>query len=230
VQHRTALGNPVLPPGSTSSGWVKPPTEPYLAKSGDAADDKCWWCACETRAHLSKHCSRWKEQRVTVCREVCKATDKKQTARNTSMAWLSRDERCTAATCVEFLENTEIDLRLARAGSAHGKNGRPMEMTSRESLSGMSQGDESPRVRVKNGAAYTRKDRQAALGGLGRGVETVPRRGRGVAARCVALFFFVFLGDEGGRTGGLNSWPRPRRGSVYHHSKFNPSQSKAVTA
>jgi hypothetical protein len=121
--HRTALGNPVLPPGSTSSGWVMPPTEPYLAKSGDAADDKCRWCACETRAHLSKHCSRWKEQRVTVCREVCKATDKKRTARNTSMAWLFRDERCTTATCLEFLENTEIDLRLTRAGSVHGNNG-----------------------------------------------------------------------------------------------------------
>jgi ribonuclease HI len=41
----------------------------YLAMVGQAEDDKCWWCgsgASQTREHLFKHCSRWKDQRVTM--------------------------------------------------------------------------------------------------------------------------------------------------------------------
>jgi ribonuclease HI len=86
---------------------------PYLAKIGEAADDKCWWCgsgASQTREHLFKHCSQWKDQRITMWRAVRKATEGKRTARNTSMAQLFGDERCTAA-ILEFLATTKVGVR-----------------------------------------------------------------------------------------------------------------------
>jgi hypothetical protein len=88
-------------------------TDPYLAKIGEAADDKCWWCgsgASQTREHLFKHCSQWKDQRITMWRAVRKATEGKRTARNTSMAQLFGDERCTAA-ILEFLATTKVGVR-----------------------------------------------------------------------------------------------------------------------
>jgi hypothetical protein len=89
-------------------------TGPYLAKIGEVANDKCWWCgseASQTREHLFKHCSQWKDQRITMWRAVRKATEGKRTARNTSMAQLFGDERCTAA-ILEFLATTEVGVRV----------------------------------------------------------------------------------------------------------------------
>jgi ribonuclease HI len=86
---------------------------PYLAQTRRAANDKCWWCgsgASQTRDHLFKRCTRWKEQQATLWRAVGEATDKKRTKRNTSMAQLLGDERCTAA-LLEFLATTEVGLR-----------------------------------------------------------------------------------------------------------------------
>jgi hypothetical protein len=98
----------------------KAPIGPYLAEVGQAADDRCWWCSNEsgagpsqTREHLFKHCNRWKEQQATMWREVKKATGGKLTARNTSMAQLFGDERCTAA-ILEYLRTTEAGLRCGR--------------------------------------------------------------------------------------------------------------------
>jgi ribonuclease HI len=108
-------------------------TGPYLAKIGDAADDKCWWCgsgASQTREHLFKHCRRWKEQQTIMWREVNKATEGKRMARNTSMATLFGDQRCTAA-ILEFLENTEVGLR-----------GQAQRMTVMESDGGERAGEE----------------------------------------------------------------------------------------
>jgi hypothetical protein len=49
----------------------KAPTGPYLVS------DKFWWCSNEsgsgpsqTREHLFKHCYRWKDQQITMWREV----------------------------------------------------------------------------------------------------------------------------------------------------------------
>jgi hypothetical protein len=95
----------------------KAPIGPYLAEVGQAADDRCWWCSNEsgagpsqTREHLFKHCNRWKEQQATMWCEVKKATSGKRTARNTSMAQLFGDERCTAA-ILNFLRTTDVGLR-----------------------------------------------------------------------------------------------------------------------
>jgi ribonuclease HI len=96
----------------------KAPTGPYLAEVGQAEDDKCWWCSSsspgagpsQTREHLFKHCRRWKDQQATMWREVKKATGGKRTARNTSMAQLFGDERCTAA-ILDFLRTTEVGVR-----------------------------------------------------------------------------------------------------------------------
>jgi ribonuclease HI len=99
-------------------------TGPYLAKIGEAANDKCWWCgsgASQTREHLFKHCSQWKDQRITMWRAVRKATEGKRTARNTSMAQLFGDERCTAA-ILEFLATTEVGVRVrGRVDRPHGE-------------------------------------------------------------------------------------------------------------
>jgi hypothetical protein len=99
-------------------------TGPYLAKIGEAADDKCWWCGSgvsQMREHLFKHCSQWKDQRVTMWRAVRKATEGKRTARNTSMGQLFGDQRCTAA-ILGFLATTKVGLRghVARPTAAVG--------------------------------------------------------------------------------------------------------------
>jgi hypothetical protein len=63
-----------------------------------------------TREHLFKYCRRWRDQRITMRRAIAKVTGGKCTTRNTSMAQLFRDERCTAA-FLEFLAATEVGLR-----------------------------------------------------------------------------------------------------------------------
>jgi hypothetical protein len=55
-------------------------------------------------------CNRWKEQQATMSREMKKATGVKRTARNTSMAQLFGDERCTAA-ILGFLRTTDAGVR-----------------------------------------------------------------------------------------------------------------------
>jgi hypothetical protein len=95
-------------------------TGPYLAKIGEAANDKCWWCssgAPETRENLFKHCSQWKDQRMAMWSAVRKATEGKRTARNTSMTQLFGDQRCTAA-FLESLATTKVGVR--------GQLARPM--------------------------------------------------------------------------------------------------------
>jgi ribonuclease HI len=113
---------------------------PYLAMVGQAENDKCWWCgsgASQTREHLFKHCSRWKDQRVTMWRDIGKATRTgwKRTTRNTSMAQLFGDERCTPA-ILEFLAQTEVGttgrLHARRfwgdsGGAAHGGSDSDLE-------------------------------------------------------------------------------------------------------
>jgi hypothetical protein len=113
---------------------------PYLAMVGQAENDKCWWCgsgASQTREHLFKYCSRWKDQRVTMWRDIGKATRTgwKRTSRNTSMAQLFGDERCTPA-ILEFLAQTEVGttgrLQARRfgedsGGAAHGGSDSDLE-------------------------------------------------------------------------------------------------------
>jgi hypothetical protein len=53
------------------------PTGAYLKRFGHREDDICWWCrggAVQTREHLFRHCSRWKDQQKTFWKTVGKTT------------------------------------------------------------------------------------------------------------------------------------------------------------
>ena len=53
------------------------PTGVYLKRFGHRDDDKWWWCAgtvSQTREHLFRHCSRWKDHQKELCKAVGKAT------------------------------------------------------------------------------------------------------------------------------------------------------------
>jgi len=53
------------------------PTGAYLHRFGHRENDRCWWCrggAVQTREHLFRHCSRWKDQPTTLWKTVGKAT------------------------------------------------------------------------------------------------------------------------------------------------------------
>jgi len=53
----------------------------YLKSTDNRPDDHCWWCDPEnmsgtqqTRDHLFKHCSRWKDQQAELWARVKEAT------------------------------------------------------------------------------------------------------------------------------------------------------------
>jgi hypothetical protein len=50
----------------------KAPT--YLSMVGQAENDKCWWWCGSGASQTREHCSRWKDQRVTMWRDIGKAT------------------------------------------------------------------------------------------------------------------------------------------------------------
>jgi hypothetical protein len=102
----------------------KAPTGPYLARVGKAENDRCWWCGSgsgpsQTRERIFKDCRRWKDQQVFLWRDIRRATGGKRTPRNTSMAHLFGDERCTPA-ILEFLATTEVGLRGRREDDRRG--------------------------------------------------------------------------------------------------------------
>jgi ribonuclease HI len=52
-------------------------TGTYLKRFRHREDDKCWWCRegmLQTREHLLRHCSRWKDQQKALWTAVGKAT------------------------------------------------------------------------------------------------------------------------------------------------------------
>jgi ribonuclease HI len=124
----------------------KAPIGPYLAETGRAENDQCWWCPSpgpsQTREHLFKHCRRWKDQQAIMWRDIGKATDGKRTARNTSMAQLFGDERCTAA-ILEFLATTEVGLwRRARGTDEHSEDPGGRAESESEAAGGLSRDEE----------------------------------------------------------------------------------------
>jgi len=56
------------------------PTGFYLKQFSHQEDNKCWWCGgggrtvAQTRQHLFRHCSRWRDQQWTLWKAVGKAT------------------------------------------------------------------------------------------------------------------------------------------------------------
>jgi len=84
----------------------------YLKSIDNRPDDYCWWCDLEnisgtpqTRDHLFKHCSRWKDQQAQLWERVKKETRKgKQRWR---VGDLLADERCSPAV-LDFLRTTYV--------------------------------------------------------------------------------------------------------------------------
>ena len=82
----------------------------YLKSTDNQPDDHCWWCdpdndcgVQQTRDHLFKHCSRWKDQQAQLWARVKKETKKgKQKWR---VRDLLADERCSPAV-LDFLRTT----------------------------------------------------------------------------------------------------------------------------
>jgi len=90
------------------------PTGVYLKRFGHREDDKCWWCggggrrAAQTREHLFRHCSRWRDQQKALWKAVGKATGwKAGRCRHVQVSELFSRDECDQAV-VDFLAATEV--------------------------------------------------------------------------------------------------------------------------
>jgi hypothetical protein len=84
----------------------------YLKSVDNRPDDHCWWCdpdnncgTQQTRDHLFKHCSRWKDQQAQLWARV------KEVTKSGKQKWrvgdLLADERCSPAV-LDFLRSTYV--------------------------------------------------------------------------------------------------------------------------
>jgi len=91
------------------------PTGVYLKRFGHREDNKCWWCgdgggrtAAQTREHLFRHCSRWRDQQNALWEAVGKATGWKSVrCRHVQISKLFSVEECDQAV-MDLLEATEV--------------------------------------------------------------------------------------------------------------------------
>jgi len=90
------------------------PVGTYLKRFGHRDDDKCWWCggggrtAAQTREHLFRHCSRWKDQQKMLWKEVGKATGwRTGRCRHVQVSELLSMEKCDKAV-MDFLAATDV--------------------------------------------------------------------------------------------------------------------------
>jgi len=89
------------------------PTGVYLKRFGHRDDDTCWWCAgtvtqTQTREHLFRHCSRWRNQQKALWKAVGKATGwKAGRCRHVQVSELFSVEECDQAV-MDFLAATEV--------------------------------------------------------------------------------------------------------------------------
>jgi len=85
----------------------------YLKRFGHRDDDKCWWCGggsrtAQTREHLFRHCSLWKEQQKTLWKEVGKATGwRAGRCRHVKVSELLSIEKCDQAV-MDFMAATDV--------------------------------------------------------------------------------------------------------------------------
>jgi len=84
----------------------------YLKSVDNRPDDHFWWCDPEnisgtqqTRDHLFKHCSRWKDQQAELWARVKEAT--KRGKQKWRVGDLLADERCSPAV-LDFLRSTYV--------------------------------------------------------------------------------------------------------------------------
>jgi ribonuclease HI len=89
------------------------PTGVYLKRFGHRDDDKCWWCGgratqTQTREHLFRHCSRWRDQQKALWKAVGKATGwNAGRCRHVQVSELFSIEECDQAV-MDFLAATEV--------------------------------------------------------------------------------------------------------------------------
>jgi hypothetical protein len=87
------------------------PTVVYLKRFGHREDDKCWWCkgtVAQTREHLFRHCSRWRDQQNMLWKAVGKVKGwKAGRCRHVQVSELSSMEECDQAV-VDFLAATKV--------------------------------------------------------------------------------------------------------------------------
>jgi hypothetical protein len=87
------------------------PTGTYLKRFGHREDDKCWWCrsgTLQTREHLFRHCSRWKDQQKALWKAVGKATGwKAGRYRHVQISELFSMEKCDQVV-MDFLAATDV--------------------------------------------------------------------------------------------------------------------------
>jgi len=84
----------------------------YLKSTDNRPDDHCWWRdpgnisgTQQTRGHLFKHCSRWKDQQAELWARVKDAT--KRAKRKWRVGYLLADVRCSPAV-LDFLRSTYV--------------------------------------------------------------------------------------------------------------------------
>jgi len=87
------------------------PTGVYLNRFGHRDDHKCWWCGetvSQTREHLFRHCSRWRDQQGDHWKAVGKARGGKAGRfRNVQISELFTIQECDQAV-MDFLAATEV--------------------------------------------------------------------------------------------------------------------------
>jgi hypothetical protein len=87
------------------------PTGVYLKRFSHREDDKCWWCggtAAQTREHLFRQCSRWRDQQKALWQAVGKVTGwKAGRCRQVQVSELFSIEECDQAV-MDFLAAIEV--------------------------------------------------------------------------------------------------------------------------
>jgi len=91
-------------------------------------DDHCWWCDPEnisgtqqTRGHLFKHCSMWKDQQAELWARVKEATERAK--RKWRVGDLLADERCSPAVLETWDSEDEGDGAVGAGPEAEGGGG-----------------------------------------------------------------------------------------------------------
>jgi hypothetical protein len=89
------------------------PTGTYLKRFGHREDDKCWWCregTLQTREHLLRHCSPWKDQQKALWTAVGKATGSKAgRCRHVQISELFSMEICDQPV-MDFLAASDVGM------------------------------------------------------------------------------------------------------------------------
>jgi hypothetical protein len=109
------------------------PVGTYLKRFGHRDNDKCWWCgggsrtAAQTREHLFRHCSRWKDQQKTLWKEVGKATGwRAGRCRHVPVSELLSMEKCDKAV-MDFLAATDVGKFPSKTGGGVIADGQRAE-------------------------------------------------------------------------------------------------------